>query len=142
MQPRLAALALGLSSLLLAPRADALPPRPDAPRAVACDIAGEWLGSATDDAGTRWTFPMQVRQSGSVVDVAIQWRGSNGHDGDETARGTIDCATRALELHTVTVTGDLAAGAYHATLAPDLRSLRGRWDGPGVIPGRFTASRR
>jgi len=142
MPRRLAAITLGLSLLWIASRADALPPRPDAPRSASCDIAGEWLGTATDDGGTRWTFPMQLRQSGSVVDVSIQWRGSNGHSGDETARGTIDCATRALELHTVTVTGDLAAGAYHATIAPDLRSLGGRWDGPGVIPGRFTATRR
>src|SRR5687767_10289823 len=132
MPPRLPAIALALSLVLVASRADALPPRPDAPGAPSCDISGAWLGSATDDAGTRWTFPMQVRQSGSVVDVAIQWRGSNGHDGDETARGTIDCSTRALELRTVTVSGDLAPGSYHATLAPDLRSLGGRWDGPGV----------
>lgn len=135
---------VALLAIAVASGARALPPihEPAPAPEAQCSIAGAWAGTATDDAGTRWTFPMQVRQTGSTVDVSISWRGSNGHDGEETARGRIDCASRRLELRTVTVTGDLAAGSYHATVAADGRSLEGRWDGPGVIPGRFSATRR
>lgn len=131
--------AIGIGAL--AASASALPPR--RPEAATCDLTGAWIGSATDDGGTRWTFPMQMQQTGGAVRGTIEWTGSNGHTGTERVRGTIDCATRSLEMVTESIASEhLVPGLYHARVTEDFASFSGRWDGPGVLPGRFTVRRR
>ncbi|AKF10085.1 hypothetical protein [Sandaracinus amylolyticus] len=126
-------------AVMLASSASALPPR----GATSCDLTGEWIGDAVDDAGTRWTFPMHVQQEGATVRATIEWHGSNGHTGTERVRGTIDCASRAIELQTESIASEhLVPGVYHATASADFRSFAGRWEGPSAIPGRFTVRRR
>ena len=128
-------------SSALASSASALPPR--RPDAATCDLTGAWMGSATDDGGTRWSFPMQIQQTGGAVQATIQWTGSNGHTGTERVRGTVDCTTRRLEMITESIASEhLVPGLYHASVSADFASFSGHWDGPGVLPGRFTVRRR
>jgi hypothetical protein len=118
-------------------------PRRGSDDPVRCDLGGEWIGDALDEGGTRWTFPLRVTQRDAVVDATIEWHGSNGTTGRETVRGRVDCATRSLELQTVSVTGaNLVPGSYHVMLAHDFSLMTGTWDGPNVLRARFTIRRR
>jgi hypothetical protein len=122
---------------MLAWPARALPPTP------ACDLTGEWIGEGIDDGRTRWTFPMHVTQTAASFTATIEWTGSNGHSGTERIVGTVDCAARRLEARTEVVTGEhLVPGLYRVGLSSDFSHMTGRWYGPNVLPGRFTARRR
>lgn len=122
------------------------PPAPPTPTGQACAV-GEYTGTGQDEAGTRWTFTLELREVGPDLVGSYHWVGSDGSEGDEQVEGHADCAARTFDWRGVasrggSATSEITSAHYTGEMGADYRSLAGVWRGGLGTPGRFSAVRR
>lgn len=104
---------------------------------------GQWSGTGIDSTG-HWTFSLDLHQNGANLDGTFAWKNTdNGSSAHDHVAGTVQCDTRAFNVHTVKLagkSGTVSPATYKGTFGPGFTSLTGTWDVGGG--GHWTATRK
>jgi len=133
------------------------------PSVCLADISGKWDVVGKGDNGVKWVADLELnvnmkkrRDNPEENDHSwlppenytgyFIWRGENGTGGKEYVSAHVDYKTGAVVLNGHTLENanpNIIQAVYNATLTKEQDRMNdGKWDGVGVIPGRWKAKRR
>ena len=105
-------------------------------------VANTWQVKGKDS--IEWTAKLVFLEEADAG--YFEWKSADGASGREPFTYTFDEKTRRIFIQgqkIIDPEGNITHAQYTATLSKDgKRLLRGRWFGPGVMPGTWSAVRK